>query len=420
MKIDLLIKHAAQLVTPRLLPTNARRMGELHIIEDGGLAVRDDTIIAVGTTSEILSLAENDVPQCVIDARNKVVLPGFVDCHTHPIFMETREHEFNMRIQGKSYLEIAAAGGGIRSSVRKIRQASKDQIIEAVLPRLDQFIKHGTTTIEAKSGYGLSLEDEIKSLEVIQQLNKQHPLDLVPTFLGAHEIPDEYQSRREAYIELIIKRMIPLVAERKLAEFCDIFIEEGVFSVEEGRQILTVAREAGLAPKVHGNQMTANGAAALSAELGAISAEHLDHITPEEIEQIASAGVIPVLLPGAVFYLNLEKYAPARAMIDAGLPVAISTDYNPGSCMTEAMAIIITIACIKMRMLPTEAIIGATLNAAMAIGRQDSIGSLDVGKKADIVIWDMPNYEHLAYHFGVNLAQTVIKSGKIIREKSCD
>lgn len=419
MKVDLLIKNAAQLVTPmQTQPKKKGSMGELLIIENGCIAVTGNVITSVGTTSEVLSSLNGEKPQTIIDARNKVILPGFVDCHTHPIFFATRENEFRARIMGKSYQDIAEEGGGIRSSVRKIRNASKKQILEAVRPRLDRFFEYGTTTIEAKSGYGLSFEAEIKSLEVIRELNQSHPLDLVPTFLGAHEVPDEYRTQREAYIELIIKKMIPTVAERSLAEFCDIFIEQNVFTVEEGRRILAAARAAGLRPKVHANQMSANEGAALAAEVAAVSAEHLDYITQDEIEQLAQAGVIPVLLPGAVFYLNLEKYAPAREMIEAGLPVAISTDFNPGSCMTESMPIIMTIACIKMRLLPDEAIIAATLNAAMAINRQNTIGSLEVGKMADIVTWDMPNYEHLAYHFGVNLADTVFKNGKIVWQKA--
>lgn len=419
MKVDLLIKNAAQLVTPmHSSQLKKEPMSELLIIEDGSVAIYDKKIVAIGTTSEISARLAGETPQTIVDAAHKVVLPGFVDCHTHPIFLGTRENEFEMRIRGKNYREIADAGGGIRSSVRNIRGASKEQIIEAVLPRLDRFIEYGTTTIEAKSGYGLSLEDEIKSLEVIRELNKLHPIDLVPTFLGAHEIPDEYRANRRTYIELIINEMIPRVAEQQLAEFCDIFIEQNVFTVEEGRQILNVAKKSGLRPKVHANQLTANNGAALSAEVGAISAEHLDHITPEEIEQLANAGVIAVLLPGAVFFLNLQEYAPARKMIESGLLVAISTDFNPGSCMTESMPIIMSLACIKMRLLPSETIMAATLNAAMAIDRQNFIGSLEVGKKADIVIWDMPNYLHLPYHFGVNLVHTVIKDGIVVWEKS--
>ena len=414
----MLIKNAAQLVTPiRLSQTEEYRMGELLIIEDGSVAIHDKKIVAVGTTSELSQKLDGEKPKTIIDAAHKVVMPGFVDCHTHPIFLDTRENEFEMRIRGKSYREIAAAGGGIRSSVRKIREASKEQIIRAVLPRLDRFLEYGTTTIEAKSGYGLSPEDEIKSLEVIQELNRLHPIDLVPTFLGAHEVPDEYRTRRKAYIDLIIHEMIPRVVDQRLAEFCDIFIEQDVFTVEEGRQILNAAKKSGLRPKVHANQLTANEGAALAAEVGAVSAEHLDHITPDEIELLKDAGVVPVLLPGAVFYLKLQKYAPAREMIDAGLPVAISTDFNPGSCMTESMSIIMTLACINMRLLPSEAITAATINAAMAIERQHKIGSLEIGKKADVVIWDMPNYLHLPYHFGVNLSHIVIKDGDVVWEK---
>lgn len=418
MRVDLLIKNAAQIATPvtrvpHALPGNNNFM----VIENGSVAIRDGVIAAIGETPEVISSLNGEMPRAVIDASNKVILPGFVDCHTHPVFFHTRENEFTMRLMGKSYRQIAETGGGIRSSVRSIRSASKEQIIEAVLPRLDRFVEHGTTTIEAKSGYGLSTDDEIKSLECIQELDTIHPLDLIPTFLGAHEIPDEYRTQRNAYIDLIINDMIPRVAERALAEFCDIYIEQHVFTIDEGRKILTAAKSAGLHLKVHANQLSANGGAALAAEVGAISAEHLDYISPEEIEQLARGNVVPVLLPGAVFYLNSNHYAPAREMLEAKLPVAISTDFNPGSCMTESMPIIMTISCIKMRLLPAEAITAATLNAARAVNRQNTIGSLEIGKQADLVIWDMPAFEHIVYHFGVNLADTVIKKGKIIWQK---
>ncbi|MDZ7262393.1 MAG: imidazolonepropionase, partial [candidate division KSB1 bacterium] len=291
---------------------------------------------------------------------------------------------------------------------------SKEQLIEAALPRLNRFLEHGTTTIEAKSGYGLSVEDEIKSLEVIQELNAIHPMDLVPTFLGAHEVPDEFRSKKEDYIQLIIQEMIPQVVERGLAEFCDVFCEEGVFTIEEARHILSEAKEWGLKLKIHADQLTPGGGGYLAGELGAVSAEHLEYVTSEEIRLMAEKGVIPVLLPGAVFFLGMEKYAPAREMIKAGLPVALATDFNPGSCMTESMAIILTLACIKMKMTPAEVIVASTLNAARAIDRRDSLGSLEVGKKADLVIWDMPDYRHLPYHFGVNLAEIVIKNGMVV------
>lgn len=278
---------------------------------------------------------------------------------------------------------------------------------------MKNFLANGTTTIEAKSGYGLTLVDEIKSLEVIQAVDHKQAVDLVPTFLGAHEIPDEFRQNREAYIALIIEEMLPLVSERGLAEFCDVFCEAGVYSPEEARRILLAAKAVGLRPKIHANQLSSSGGAKVACDVQAISAEHLDYVTPEEIQCMKEADVVPVLLPSAVFYLNLDRFAPAREMIEAGLPVALSTDFNPGTTMTESLPIVMTLACIKLHITPAEALIAATLNAAKAIGREHEIGSLEIGKQADIVIWEMPNYKHLAYHFGVQLTDKVIKKGKI-------
>jgi imidazolonepropionase len=408
---DLLIKNAKQLLNPILDNSNNSK---LQIIENGSIACFQGKIVISGSTAEILDqiiLIENAT---VIDATGKVVAPGFVDPHTHPIFFGTRENEFEMRVQGKSYREIAEVGGGIRYSVRQLRTASKEQLIQHALPHLDRFIQYGTTTIEAKSGYGLSLEDEIKSLEVIQELNRIHPIDLIPTFLGAHEIPDEYRHGREQYIELIIKEMIPQVAERKLAEFCDIFCEEHVFNLQESEKILTAALEYGFKIKIHADQLTASGGAELAAKLAAVSADHLDYISSEAVEKLKLAGTTPVLLPGAVFFLGLQRYAPARKMIDAGLPIALATDFNPGSCMTESMPLMMTLGCVYMKMLPEEVWLATTIHAAQAVSRTDTIGSLNSGAKADIVIWNIPNHKYLPYHFGVNLVDQVIKSGKSV------
>jgi imidazolonepropionase len=408
---DLLIKNARQLLKPKSKNSNK---GEFQFIENGSVACFQGKIVASSSTPEILDQFNFSHNTTIIDATEKVVAPGFIDPHTHPVFFGTRENEFEMRIQGKSYREIAEAGGGIRYSVRQLRSASKEQLIQHALPYLDCFIQHGTTTIEAKSGYGLSLQDEIKSLEVIQELNRFHPIDLIPTFLGAHEIPDEYRHRREKYIDLILNEMIPLVAERKLAEFCDIFCEEHVFNLKESEKILTAALDHGFKIKIHANQLTAGGGAELAAKLGAVSADHLDYITAEAIEQLKSSGTIPVLLPGAVFFLGLQHYAPARKMLDAGLPVALATDFNPGSCMTESMPLIMTLGCIYLKMLPAEVWLATTIHAAQAVSRPGTLGSLESGADADIVIWNIPNYKYLPYHFGVNLVDQVIKSGNIV------
>ncbi len=408
---DLFIKNARQLINP---VRNSSIKSELQFIENGSIACHHGKIVRSGSILEILKDISLRDDALVIDATGKVISPGFVDPHTHPVFFGTRENEFEMRVQGKSYREIAEGGGGIRYSVRQLRTASKEQLIQHALPYLDRFIQHGTTTIEAKSGYGLSLADEIKSLEVIQELNRIHPIDLIPTFLGAHEFPDEYRHRREKYIDLIIKEMIPQVAEKGLAEFCDIFCEEHVFNVQESEKILTAALDHGFKIKIHADQLTASGGAELAACLGAVSADHLDHTTPQAIEKLKSARIVPVLLPGAVFFLGLQRYATARQMIDSGLPVALATDFNPGSCMTESMPMMMTLGCIYMKMLPEETWLATTLHAAQAVSRARTIGSLGQQTNADLVIWNIPNYKYLPYHFGVNLVDQVIKNGEVV------
>ncbi|MDZ7332662.1 MAG: imidazolonepropionase [candidate division KSB1 bacterium] len=410
LDVDLLIINAKQLLVPAIDHDKSR----LQIIENGYVAVRDGKIARYGLMETMPDQLRTNPNSKVIDAADRIVTPGFVDAHTHPIFYGTREAEFIMRCQGKTYQEIAESGGGIRLSVRQLRAASKDQLIKHALPHLDRFLSLGTTTIEAKSGYGLSLEDEIKSLEVIQELNRLHPIDLIPTFLGAHEIPDEYRQRRDQYIDLIINEMIPLVAERNLAEFCDIFCETHVFDLKESEKILTAARDHGFKIKIHADQLTDSGGAALAAKLGAVSADHLDFITPSAIDQLKQAGTVPVLLPGAVFFLGQRQYAPARQMIDAGLPVALATDFNPGSCMTESMPMMMTLGCIYMKMLPEEAWLATTLHAAQAVDRNGKLGCLEPDAAADLVIWNIPNYQYLPYHFGVNLVDQVIKNGELV------
>jgi len=384
------------------------------IIEDGAVAVSEGELVAVGKTEEVSGQIKIDKETKVVDAKDKVVLPGFVDCHTHPVFASTREEEFEMRIKGKTYKEIAAAGGGIKSSVKALRSKSKEELIQLTLPRLDMMLSYGTTTIEAKSGYGLSLEDEIKMLEVIEELNQIHPIDLVPTFLGAHEVPEEYRGRRDDYIELITQKMMPEVAKRKLAVFCDVFCEKGVFDIEESRKILTAAKNHGFKLKLHADQLTSLGGAKLAAQLGAVSADHLEFIDQEGIQMMKEVGVIGVLLPGACFGLGIRDYPPARKMIDQGLPVALATDFNPGSSMTESVPIILSLACLIMRMSPAETMVASTINSAYAVDKGKEIGSIEKGKKADLVIWKVQNYKEIPYHFGVNLVEQVIKDGKVV------
>jgi imidazolonepropionase len=417
MPIDLLIKNIGQLLTlsfPKKGPRAGKDIQQLGIIEDGAVAIRGNKIIAVAKTNEVLSKVKIGENTKIIDAKNRVVTPGLVDCHTHPIFASTREEEFELRIKGKTYQEIARAGGGIKSSVKKLRRLSKEELIQLALPRLDRFLSYGTTTIEAKSGYGLSLKDEIKILEVIKKLNRIHPLDLIPTFLGAHEIPEEYKDNKEGYIRLLIEEMIPLVAKRKLAKFCDIFCEKGVFDIKDSRRILLAAKRYGLASKLHAEQLSHFGGAKLAGQIGAISADHLENVTPTDIQLLKKRGVIGVLLPGATFGLGLKKYAPARKMIENNLPIAISTDFNPGSSMTESLPMMMSLSCLMMKMTPAEVIVASTINPAYALNMQNEIGSIELGKKADLVIWEVKNYKEIPYHYGVNLVEKVIKSGRVL------
>ncbi len=418
--ISLIIQNARQLLTLRSDQKGSRsgeHLEDLGIIEDGAVVISGSEIVGVGKTKGILGEIRTTDKARVIDAKDKVVLPGFVDCHTHPVFAGTREDEFEMRIKGKTYQEITAVGGGIKSSVMNLRSKSKEELIGLALPRLDRMLSYGTTTIEAKSGYGLSLEDEIKMLEVIKELNKIHPIDLIPTFLGAHEIPEEYKNNRKGYIKLITERMIPEVAKRKLAVFCDIFCEKGVFDIEESREILKSAKNHGFKLKLHADQLSALGGSKLAAELGAISADHLEFIDDDGIEMMKESGVIGVLLPGACFGLGIREYPPARKMIERGLPLALATDFNPGSSMTESVPMILSLACLMMRMTPAEAIVASTVNSAYAVDKGSDVGSIEVGKKADLVIWNVRSYKEIPYHFGVNLVEQVIKDGKMMRQK---
>lgn len=404
------ILHNIQgIITPRLdLP-----FSELSIQNHVAIAFEDEEITAIESPEK---LAQKYPDAEIIDGKNCWAMPGFVDPHTHPVFYKTREEEFEMRIAGKSYEEIAAAGGGIRNSVRAFRKASFDEIAELTYHRMRKFIEYGTTTIEAKSGYGLSIEDEIKSLRVIKKLSALLPLTIVPTFLGAHEVPDEYQDKRERYVDLLVNEMIPRVAEEKLAIFCDVFCEKNVFTVAQSERILLAAKDHGMIPKLHADELYPTGGAELAAKVKAISADHLVKISDAGITAMKAAGVIPVLLPGTTFFLAKPEYAPARKMLAAGMPVAVSTDFNPGSSMTQNMQLILTIASLQMKMKPHEAIAGATLNSARAIARESNLGSLETGKKADIILVDIPGYKYLPYHYGINHVKMVIRHGVVVHE----
>jgi imidazolonepropionase len=414
-RATLLVKNIGQLITMAGdVPRKGDQMKQLALVENGGVAVAGEELLAVGRSDEVEGRATLAEGCRVIDAGGRVVTPGFVDPHTHPVFSMTREKEFEMRIQGQTYMEIAASGGGIRASVRDLRTTSIDILMQRTSRRLDRLLAHGITTIEAKSGYGLSTESEIKQLQIIRDLNATHPIDLVPTFLGAHEVPDEYRDDRPGYADLVINEMLPQVTANGLAEFSDIFCEEGVFDVKESRRIQQAAKDAGLGLKFHADELASTGGAELAASMGAVSADHLVHISDEGARALAAAGSVAVLLPATTFSLAGDTYAPARKMIEAGVTVALSTDCNPGSSHTESMPLVISLAALQMKMTAAEAISAVTVNAACAINRQNRIGRLEPGGLADLVIWDMQDYRELPYHCGVNLAELVIKRGKVV------
>ncbi len=400
----------ARLATP-VASAEGRPNWQLRELAPAALYCENGLVHRVGDEQTVLEELE---PSDELDAKGRLLIPGFVDCHTHPVFFNHRAHEFVQRVQGKTYREIAAEGGGIRYSVRDLRVAEHDQLLQRVMQRLDTFLEYGTTTIEAKSGYGLSVEHELRSLEILQQAGRQHPVEIVPTFLGAHEVPDEYRDRRPDYLALVIHEMLPQVAERKLARFADVFCEEHVFNAEEARRILAAAAQHGLFAKIHADQLSASGGAEVAIAAKAVSADHLEHTPPALYPALQQNGVIPVLLPGANFFIRSQHYADGRGMIAAGLPVAIATDFNPGTCMTENMAMIMTLACLSLRMTPAEALIAATLHAAHALGLGNQIGSLEVGKQADAVLLEAESVHEIPYHFGVNLVHTVIKKGEIV------
>ncbi len=413
--VDLLIVGAGELVTMAGGPRRGERMKDAAVIPGGALAARDGRIVAVGPEDEVLRTVETGPDTWVIDARGRAVIPGFVDPHTHLCFAGDRAEEFALRLGGATYQEIAARGGGILETVRATRAASQAELVELGLARLDQLALNGTTTVEVKSGYGLSLADELKQLRAIRAMARRHPLTVVPTFMGAHEVPPEYRSRREAYVDLLVEEMLPAVAaEPGLARFADVFTEAGVFSVAESRRILERAKALGFGVKVHADELSDLGGAALAAELGAISAEHLLHASDEALARLAEAGTVAVCLPGTSFCLMNAPYARARRMIELGCTVALGSDYNPGSCPAYAMPFIITLACMHLGLNPSEALAAATINAAAAIGMEAEVGSLEVGKLADVVILSTPTHWHIPYHMGMGVVAKVVKRGRLI------
>jgi imidazolonepropionase len=411
---DLIITDAAQLLTfsGKNGPRTGKDMGDPVLIEDGAVAALDGTIVAVGKTADVLQQVAMRSDAVFYSARGKVVMPCFVDPHTHLVYGGTREGELLQRLEGAQYLDILAAGGGILSTVRSTREATEEELVAKGRKLLDNFLKAGVGTVESKSGYGLDTETELKQLRAARTLAASHSADVVHTFLGAHAFPLEYKENREAYVDLVIEEMLPRVAEEKLAEFCDVFCEESVFTVEQSRRVLEAGKRYGLKPKIHADEIVSFGGAELAAEMGAISADHLLQASDQGIADMVRAGVIAVLLPGTAFFLMKNDYAPARKMIEAGVPVALSTDSNPGSSPTQAMNLILTLACLGMKMKPAEALAAATINAAYAVDRGHLVGSLEVGKQADILIMDAPNYNYIPYHYGINLVEKVFKKGK--------
>jgi len=412
---SLAVINCAQLVTLAgpARPRIGAELRELSIIAGGALLVVGDRIEQVGSRDEIERQIELSRGDCdVIDADGRVVMPGFVDAHTHPVFAGTRAGEFEERAAGASYQEIAARGGGIQSTVNATRAASLDELVAAGRRYSEWFLRTGTTTVEAKSGYGLSLEDELKILRAIERLDDETALRYVPTFLGAHSVPPEFRGRREEYIALIVNEMLPQVARERLAEYCDVFCEENVFTVDESRQILSAARAVGLGLRMHADQLLLSGGAKLAAELRTATADHLEHTDRDGIAALKSAGVQPVLLPGSVYALGSSRYPQAREMIDAGLAVVLATDFNPGSSPTPSMPMVLSLASTHMKMLPAESITATTINAAYSLGRGDEIGSLEAGKIADFVIHDCDDYRDLAYFFGIEHPWRVFAGGR--------
>ncbi|MBA3962280.1 MAG: imidazolonepropionase [Chthoniobacterales bacterium] len=406
------VLHSAQLMTLAgpARPRSGAEMRELGIISGGGMLVRDGVIEQVGSSEEIERNLPNDAD--VLEARGRVVLPGFVDAHAHPVFGGDRVEEFEMRARGATYEEIAAQGGGIRSTVRKTRAASEEELLALAQKRAEWFLRCGTTTMEAKSGYGLSLEEELKMLRVIRRLNETTPIEFVATFLGAHALPEEYEDRPNEYADCLVEEMLPEVVRQELAEYCDIFCEHGYFDAVSTRRVLSAARAAGLQLRMHADQLTNSGGAALAAELGAVTADHLEQTEEEGIAAMKAAGVQPVLLPASVYSLGKTRYPMARDMIDAGLAAVLATDFNPGSSPTPSLPMVMSLACTQMKMTPAECLTSITVNAAYSLGRGGRIGSLEVGKRADFVVCDCEDYRELAYWFGLPLIHSVYIRGR--------
>ncbi|SFS54959.1 imidazolonepropionase [Paenibacillus sp. BC26] len=413
-RIDLLVTGIGRLITPiGNAPRYGGEMKELREITNAAIAIQGGRIALVGSEEDVTNRLQGVEIAQTLDARGYLVTPGLVDPHTHLVHGGSREHELALKRAGVPYLDILAQGGGILSTVQATRASSEQQLYDKAYRSLDIMLMQGVTTVEAKSGYGLTLDDELKQLRTAKRLNEIHPIDVVSTFMGAHAVPPEYKGRTHDYVDLVCD-MLAEVAQQGLAEFCDVFCEHGVFTVEQSRRILLEGRGLGLLPKIHADEIESLGGTELAGEVGAISAEHLLAASDEGLRMLASNGVIPVLLPGTSFNLGLNKHARARDMIDRfNLPVSLSTDYNPGSCPTESIQLVIMLASLNLKMTPEEILTACTINAANAIGRGNQIGSIEVGKHADLTLFDAPNLAYLPYHFGINHTYGVIKNGNV-------
>ncbi len=417
MPSSLLITGVSQLLTLRGRgPRRGDSLSNLGLIEDGALLVRDGLIAAVGTRAEVEKLAEARAAE-KLDLGRRVALPGFVDSHTHLIHAASRAEEYELKIAGASYEEIARKGGGILNSVKKLRAATSEALKKRALAALKQFAAYGTTTVEAKSGYGLDVTSELKILRLHKELAAEQPLEIVSTFLGAHVVPAEYRGKAdgaERYIELMERNMLPEIGENRLAEFCDVFCDRGAFTVEQSKRVLQAGRQWGLAPRLHAEQLSRTGAARLAILMRAASCDHLEKVNRADIAALGKSETVATLLPGCDFHLGLKQYAPARALIEAGAIVSLATDYNPGTSPTLSMPMILSLACTQLRMTPAETIAAATINAAYALRREKTIGSLEVGKQADIAVFEVAEYREIPYYFGVNHCWMTVKRGRVI------
>jgi imidazolonepropionase len=414
---SLLITGASQLLTLRDRgPRRGAALANLGIVKDGALLVRDGLIAAVGTRAKIEALPEAATAER-LDLGGRVALPGFVDSHTHLIHAASRAEEYELKIAGASYEEIARKGGGILNSVKKLRAATSEALKQRARRALSQFAAYGTTTIEAKSGYGLDVPSELKILRLHKELATEQPVDIVSTFLGAHVVPAEYRGSSagvNSYIALLTEKLIPEVAEEKLAEFCDVFCDRGAFTREQAKEILEAGKQHGLVPKVHAEQLTHTGATQLAVKLGAASCDHLEQVNARDVAALAKSQTVATLLPGCDFHLGFAQYAPGRKLIDAGAIVALATDFNPGTSPTVSIPMILSLACSQLRMSPAEAITAATINGAYALRREKHVGSLGVGKLADLAVFEVADYREIPYYFGMNTCWLTMKRGVVV------